>query len=86
MSDMQLIWDVLQAQSVAFRNAIAYLIAVEASKADDPDHVLKDAAKALQSKLDELPQGARADLKEKVRAESNRIVEAAQAFNISQKK
>jgi len=85
MSD-QLIWDVLLARSVAVSDAVAYLIAIEASKADDPDHVFKDVSEALQNRLDELPQGVRADQKEKVRAASDQIVGAAQAFYQLRKK
>ena len=79
MSDVQLIYDLLFAQSFAVRNAVAYLIAIEASKADDPDHVFKDMAEALKNRLDELPP-FRADLKEKVAVETDWIVEVAQVF------
>lgn len=70
----------LLARSFAVRDAVAYLIAIEARRAKSPEQVFTDVAGALQDRLDELPEGI-SDLKERVRAESDWIVGAAQAFH-----
>jgi hypothetical protein len=67
------------ARSFAVRDAMALVISHLASTSDDAGAFFKRVSEALNARLDELPQGV-SDLKEKVRAEQDWIVGAAQAF------
>jgi hypothetical protein len=70
----------MNARSYAVRDALSYLASIVAGVGGAPERFFQEMAQALQDRLDELPQGS-SDLKERVRAEVDWIVGAAQSFH-----